>query len=195
MHSNKALKLQLASLRGLIAEIPTEIRKPTIPTAPQTVVRQVPDAAPEPSASQQPKEKRKRTGSRASLPTSLAAEDCSRGLAESTDPSESTNPCADTYKRRLHMHFILATEADGGMVIDLIGKRVLHRRRRSLEEDNEEERMENTEKTGAEGGRGADSTGERAGRPKRRVTVRPLKLLEVLQGGPGDSNSGLHGRM
>jgi hypothetical protein len=72
---------------------------------------------------------------------------------------------------------------------------VLHRRHKSLEEGKEEERVENTEKTGAEGGCGADSTGETAGADrKRRVTVRLLKLLEVLQGGPGESNSGLHGR-
>ncbi|KAI5798533.1 hypothetical protein FPQ18DRAFT_302604 [Pyronema domesticum] len=183
----KALKLELASLRGLVQDLLTELRsKPTL-TALQPVVPQAPDAAPAPPGQQQ-KEKRKRTTSGESSPTQRAPKTV-RAVSPPV-PLTSPTPPPPPDNENTEMQLVRAAEADTALVAsdgfsDLIGKRALRRRRRSTEnlKCNEEEVVETKDTASAESGRGADSAdaearetvkeGDKLPDPKRtRSTVR-----------------------
>jgi hypothetical protein len=163
---NKALKVELASLHYLITEILMEIRKPT-PTQQSDI--QVPETASAPP-SQQPMEqkwKRMTLGDLLPMPRpptkAIQAASLNPPNPLTTPPNPATPPPRN---EDTEMQLVLDAETDPTAIAsdsdgfsNLIGKRALRWRRRSLEKCRVEEEVGTATGTGS--GHGTTSTKDR----------------------------------
>jgi hypothetical protein len=199
---NKALKLRLASLQCLGNDILTEIKKP-IPTAQQPEI-QVPETASAPT-SQQSKEKQKRMTLGELSPTPQPPTKAVQAVSPNPPIPPNPRPPIPTTpppcNEDTEMQLVLASsETNPAMIAsdgfsDLIGKRALWRRCRSLEKKEwVEDKVEATATgTGGRHGTASARARRRAERLSRRGTLH-LHLTGALDQGAGGTRSGLPGQ-